>query len=68
MTSLPLLVGLEGLARQDLYRALDWLYQAQAGIERRLARRHLAGRVLVLYDLTSTWGNRTVLRTDGLRL
>ncbi|MGH8548419.1 MAG: hypothetical protein ACRERU_07430, partial [Methylococcales bacterium] len=29
--------------------------KAQAGIERRLARRHLAGGVLVLYDLTSTW-------------
>jgi hypothetical protein len=55
VTSLPLLAGLEGLARQDLYRALDWLGKAQAGIERRLARRHLAGGVLVLYDLTSTW-------------
>ena len=39
----------------DLYRALDWLYLAQPKIERWLARRHLAGGTLVLYDLTSTW-------------
>ena len=37
-----------------LYRALDWLHDAQAGIERRLARQHLLGSTLVLYDLTST--------------
>jgi hypothetical protein len=55
VTSLPRLLGLEGVARQDLYRALDWLYRAQAGIERRLAKRHLQGGVLVFYDLTSTW-------------
>jgi ribosomal protein L18 len=39
----------------DLYRALDWLHEAQPSIERRLARQHLAGATLVLYDLTSTW-------------
>ena len=39
----------------DLYRALDWLHDAQPAIERRLARQHLAGSTLVLYDLTSTW-------------
>ena len=39
----------------DLYRALDWLHLAQPEIERWLARRHLAGGTLVLYDLTSTW-------------
>ena len=39
----------------DLYRALDWLAGAQSDIERRLARQHLAGSTLVLYDLTSTW-------------
>lgn len=55
VTSLPLLLGLEALAPDDLYHALDWLGKAQPGIEKRLARRHLAGGVLVLYDLTSTW-------------
>jgi hypothetical protein len=39
----------------DLYRALDWLHDAQPAIERRLARQHLVGSTLVLYDLTSTW-------------
>ncbi|MEO7108757.1 MAG: IS1634 family transposase [Rhodoferax sp.] len=39
----------------DLYRALDWLHGAQGVIERRLARQHLVGATLVLYDLTSTW-------------
>lgn len=39
----------------DLYRALDWLHEAQPSIERRLARQHLAGSTLVLYDLSSTW-------------
>jgi transposase len=39
----------------DLYRALDWLHEAQPAIERRLARQHLVGSTLVLYDLTSTW-------------
>ena len=39
----------------DLYRALDWLQEAQPAIERRLARAHLLGSTLVLYDLTSTW-------------
>jgi hypothetical protein len=39
----------------DLYRALDWLHQAQPAIEARLARQHLSGSTLVLYDLSSTW-------------
>ncbi len=40
---------------EQLYAALDWLHEAQPAIERRLARKHLAGAPLVLYDLTSTW-------------
>jgi len=39
----------------DLYRALDWLHEAQPTLERALARKHLVGSTLVLYDLTSTW-------------
>ncbi|MFN8570337.1 MAG: IS1634 family transposase, partial [Kouleothrix sp.] len=34
---------------------LDWLHEAQPAIERRLARQHLMGSTLVLYDLSSTW-------------
>ncbi len=53
--SLGRVLGLGGIAPDDLYRALDWLHEAQPAIERRLARKHLVGSTLVLYDLTSTW-------------
>jgi transposase len=39
----------------DLYRALDWLQKRQPIIERKLARRHLAERTLVLYDVSSSF-------------
>lgn len=54
-TSLGRLLGVGQCGVDELYRALDWLHQAQPAIERRLARAHLAGATLVLYDLTSTW-------------
>lgn len=54
-TSLGRVLGVGQCSADDLYRALDWLHEAQPAIERRLARQHLAGSTLVLYDLTSTW-------------
>jgi hypothetical protein len=54
-SSLGRVLGVGQCCADDLYRALDWLHDAQASIERRLARQHLLGRTLVLYDLTSTW-------------
>jgi hypothetical protein len=54
-SSLGRVLGVGQCSADDLYRALDWLHDAQAGIERRLARQHLVGGTLVLYDLTSTW-------------
>ena len=53
--SLGRVLGVGQCSADDLYRALDWLHEAQPRIERRLARAHLAGSTLVLYDLTSTW-------------
>ena len=53
--SLGRLLGVGQVEADDLYRALDWLHEAQSAIEKRLARQHLAGSTLVLYDLTSTW-------------
>jgi len=53
--SLGRVLGLGTIEVDDLYHALDWLHAAQPAIERRLARKHLAGSTLVLYDLTSTW-------------
>ena len=53
--SLGRVLGLGSIEPDDLYRALDWLHEAQPAIEKRLARKHLLGSTLVLYDLTSTW-------------
>ena len=53
--SLGRVLGVGQCSADELYRALDWLHQAQPAIERRLARQHLVGATLVLYDLTSTW-------------
>ena len=53
--SLGRVLGLGNIDVDELYRALDWLHGAQPAIERRLARAHLTGGTLVLYDLTSTW-------------
>jgi transposase len=54
-SSLGRVLGVGQCRADDLYRALDWLHEAQPVIERRLARQHLVGSTLVLYDLTSTW-------------
>jgi transposase len=54
-SSLGRVLGVGQCIAEQLYKALDWLHEAQPGIERRLARQHLAGSTLVLYDLTSTW-------------
>ena len=54
-SSLGRLLGVGQCSVDELYRALDWLHEAQPSIERRLARQHLVGSTLVLYDLTSTW-------------
>ena len=54
-SSLGRVLGVGQCSADELYRALDWLHDAQPVIERRLARQHLAGSTLVLYDLTSTW-------------
>jgi Transposase DDE domain len=53
--SLGRVLGVGQASCEELYRALDWLHGAQPAIERRLARQHLVGATLVLYDLTSTW-------------
>ena len=54
-SSLGRVLGVGQCRADELYAALDWLHEAQPLIERRLARQHLVGSTLVLYDLTSTW-------------
>src|SRR6202049_2301529 len=53
--TLSRLLGLEGVELETVYEALDALGEAQARIERALARKHLANGVLMLYDVSSTW-------------
>jgi hypothetical protein len=48
-------LGIEGVDEDDLYAALDWLVERQAGIEDRLARRHFSEGELVLYDVSSSY-------------
>ena len=54
-SSLGRVLGVGQCSADELYAALDWLHDAQPSLERRLARQHLVGSTLVLYDLTSTW-------------
>jgi transposase len=53
--SLSVTVGIGSVDEDDLYEAMDWLLPQQQSIEQQLARRHLRGGSLVLYDLTSTY-------------
>jgi hypothetical protein len=54
-SSLVETLQLESATADDLYQALDWLFARQTRIEDRLAKRHLSGGTLVLYDVTSTY-------------
>ena len=54
-------LGLGPLDEDDLYAAMDWLLERQDRIERRLAKRHLEEGTLVLYDLTTTWIQKSAL-------
>ena len=48
-------LDVEGADEDELYAAMDWLWERQERIEDRLAGRHLAGATLVLYDLSSSY-------------
>lgn len=54
-TTLAAELDIVGATEDELYDALDWLYERQPSIERALARRHLAPGGLVLLDVSSTW-------------
>jgi transposase len=53
--SLSATLGIGSIDEDDLYEAMDWLLPRQQSIEQQLAKRHLTGGSLVLYDLTSTY-------------
>ena len=46
-------LGVTDADEDELYAAMDWLFERQGRIEQRLAKRHLADGSLVLFDLTS---------------
>jgi transposase len=54
-TSLLETLQLESATADDLYEAMDWLFARQSHIEDQLAKRHLSGGTLVLYDVSSTY-------------
>jgi len=54
-SSLGQQLGLGPVDEDELYTALDWLAVRQPAIERVLAKDHLAGGTLVLYDVSSSY-------------
>ena len=48
-------LGLGPVTALELYEALDWLLVRQPEVEKRLARKHLKGGCLVLYDVSSSY-------------
>jgi hypothetical protein len=47
--------GVTDATEDELYAAMDWLLERQAGVEKKLAGRHLRAGGLVLYDLSSSY-------------
>ena len=54
-SSLGSVLGLGVVDEDELYHALDWLYERQSVIETALAKRHLKNGTLVLYDVSSSY-------------
>lgn len=52
--ALNLALGLGSLDSDDLYDAMDYLLERQEQIETRLAKKHLSGGLIVLYDVSSS--------------
>ena len=48
-------LGLGAVRECEIYESLDWLLDQQARIETGLAKRHLAGGTLTLYDVSSSY-------------
>jgi hypothetical protein len=54
-SSLGEVLSLGPVDEDELYAALDWLLARQPAIETALAKRHLEGGTLVLYDVSSSY-------------
>ena len=66
-TTLGELLGVNGADEDALYAAMDWLYERQERMEKKLAERHLQEGGRVLYDLSSSYfeGRRCPLAARG---
>lgn len=66
-SSLGMVLGLGPVDEDELYTALDWLLARQPAVEAALAKRHLEGGTLVLYDVSSSYleGRRCALARRG---
>ncbi len=54
-SSLGVELGLGEVDEDELYAALDWRRERQSAVEAVLAKRHLKGGTLVLYDVSSSY-------------
>ena len=54
-TTLAEELGLSQASEEDLYGAMDWLWERKERIENKLAQRHLCEGSLVLYDVSSSY-------------
>ncbi|RLC34351.1 MAG: IS1634 family transposase [Candidatus Nealsonbacteria bacterium] len=66
-TTLPEELDISDADEDDLYAAMDWLYQRQNRIEKKLAEKHLHDGAQVLYDVTSSYyeGHTCILAQYG---
>jgi hypothetical protein len=48
-------LGLGEVAEREIYESLDWLLEQQERIENALAKRHLVGGTLALFDVSSSY-------------
>ena len=55
LSSLAQVLDVEGVTEGEFYQAMDWLLQRQSKIEGALAKRHLTGNCLVLYDVSGSY-------------
>ncbi len=55
LSTLAATLDVVSAGEEELYAAMDWLVVRQSAIETRLAKRHLVGGALVLYDVTSSY-------------
>src|SRR6516165_10547602 len=54
-TTLAEELGVSEATEDELYAAMDWLFERQPRIEKKLAARHLGEGSLVLYDVSSSY-------------